>query len=268
MSIVFGTLCSGSSGNCAVLGTDTATVMIDAGRSAKYLTDALRSARLDPARVSGIFLTHEHTDHVSALATFTKKFPVPVHAAYGTAGCVGNKCAPGTLQAHPPVFTETVGDITVTSFTTMHDTEMSVGYRLDAAGRSFGYATDLGIFTDSVLESLSGCECVILEANHDMGMLMSGPYPPELRRRIASEHGHLSNADSARAAAMLAGRGTRRILLAHLSAENNLPSLALSSVKAGLAEAGFETVSLTSEPGPGQISLGTAMPAIPVLIRL
>ena len=267
MKIVFGTLCSGSSGNCAVLSTGGSSVLIDAGKSAKYITDALITSGINPETVEGIFLTHEHSDHISALATLTKKRPVPVHATFGTAGFVSFKCAPGTLRTHPPVYSETVGDITVESFATLHDTDISVGYRLDAAGRSFGYATDLGIVTETVLESLTGCESVILEANHDLSMLMNGPYPPELRRRIASERGHLSNADSASAAVELVKRGTKRLLLAHLSAENNLPSLALSTVKAHLAEAGFVSCPLNTEPERGQVAIGVAMPAVPVLMR-
>jgi phosphoribosyl 1,2-cyclic phosphodiesterase len=265
MSALFGTLCSGSGGNCAVFSAGGTTLLIDAGRSAKYICGALRGAGVDPASVGALFLTHSHIDHVAALAVLTAKLGVRVHAAAATAGCVSGKCAPGTLVGHSPLYSEDVGGAAVTSFATSHDTEVSLGYRVDFGGTGYGCVTDLGVFTDSVFDALRGCRAVILEANHDPGMLRCGCYPPELKRRIASDRGHLSNGDAAEAAVRLAEAGAEHILLAHISCENNRPELALAAVRGALERAGFPAVPFGSPAGGGRVALGAAPPDSPAL---
>ena len=154
------------------------------------------------------------------------------------------------------MFCETVGDLTVSSFRTPHDSKMSVGYRIafsDADGEHLlGIATDIGYVSDSVRDGLCGCEAVVLESNHDVEMLMDGPYPYDLKLRIRSNRGHLSNADSASLAAYLAEHGTRAFMLAHLSEENNDPILALD-----------ETTSAISDPS---VSVSVAAPDRPTAL--
>lgn len=231
-------LYSGSTGNATVLCAGETAILIDAGRSARALTDALNSAGVDPDALSAVFLTHEHRDHTAALEVFLKKHPIPVHVAGASAERLlrtASAVLSAALVPHPPLYSVTVGDLTLSSFPTPHDSVASVGYRITAGEHTIGYATDLGTVTPAVEAGLLGCEAVVLECNHDEEMLMAGPYPRELKRRIAARNGHLSNVDCAMFAVKLAQSGMRRLLLAHLSETNNLPELALGEVRAALA---------------------------------
>ena len=234
-------LFSGSSGNCTAVSYGNDTVLFDAGRSARAIERGLADAGIDPATVRAVFITHEHTDHVSALRVFIKKHPVPVYAAAETADAIAPLCG-GLGMRRAPLYCESIGSITVRSIPTMHDAACPVCYRVDADTHggtvSVGIATDTGIVTDGMKEGLAGCRAVLLESNHDPDMLHTGPYPPALKSRIASHIGHLSNEDSAEFAAWLASRGTEQFILAHISKENNLPSLALDVCRARLAAAG------------------------------
>ena len=238
-------LYSGSEGNAALLCAGEHAVLIDAGRTAKALTAALEAVSVPPQRLSAVFLTHEHRDHTAALEVFLKHHAIPVHVAGRSAEKLlarAGKHLRAALVPHPPLFSERVGPFTFTSFQTLHDSAESVGYRITVAGNekthTVGYATDLGCVTATVEEALLGCEAVVLECNHDEEMLITGPYPKDLKRRIISRHGHLSNFDCASLCARLAGAGMRRLLLAHLSETNNTPELALAEVEAALAGSG------------------------------
>ena len=242
------TLYSGSGGNATYFSSEKTHILIDAGKSARALTNALKEigALTDPQKspIDAILITHEHTDHVAALAVFLKKYPVPVHVTEGSAehlrALLKDSPAKDCIVVHPTVFTVSIGDVTVTSFPTSHDSKMSVGYRITVKGengiRSFGYATDLGIVTPAVEKGLLGCEAIVLESNHDEDMLLDGPYPYPLKMRIRSRRGHLSNHDAAEFAAHLAESGTAHFLLAHLSKENNLPILAEKEFLSALAD--------------------------------
>ncbi len=238
-------LYSGSTGNAAVLCSGDTAVLIDAGRSARALCGALTRAEISPDAIKAVFLTHEHGDHTAALEVFLKHHPVPVHAAGASAERLAARAGEhlrAALVSHSPLFKETVGNLTFTSFCTSHDSAQSVGFRINICEHdethTVGYATDLGVVTPAVEEGLCGCEAVVLECNHDPEMLMTGPYPYDLKRRIASRRGHLSNPDCAVFSARLAANGMKRLLLAHLSETNNLPDLAYGEVSAALAGTG------------------------------
>ena len=243
-------LYSGSTGNATLIATKRSAILIDAGKSARSLCAAVCAAGFDIDRIDAIFITHEHTDHISALEVLEKKHDIPVHMTASSAANARiskDSRLAQRIVCHPPHFEVSVGeDISVRSFCTSHDSAMSVGYRVDIqtddSVYSFGLATDTGCVTDEIRESMRGCQSVMIESNHDLDMLRCGPYPPELKKRILSRYGHLSNPDCAAFAAELAACGTKTFLLGHLSEENNSPSAALKTVSCALSE--FEGVSV------------------------
>ncbi|MBQ9132298.1 MAG: MBL fold metallo-hydrolase [Clostridia bacterium] len=225
-------LYSGSTGNSFAIVAPQGTLLIDAGKNARQLNLALSRAGIDPDTVRAVLVTHEHSDHISALPVWMKKHPVPVHLQAACAYRLeGEPSVAPFLCPHPPIYSCEICGMRVTSFPTPHDSHGSVGYRVEiptADGKcySIGYATDMGYVSREVEESLTGCRAVILESNHDPEMLMCGPYPYDLKRRIASRRGHLSNEESAVLAARLCAGGTKGLMLAHLSQENNTPDTA------------------------------------------
>ena len=256
--MTFFTLASSSSGNCAAVSHGGALILIDAGISLRRIKTSLHSVGLSPDDITGVLVTHEHADHISGIKMLVKYHRTPVFASAGTA------CA--ICRATPEIepFISCIeqgagfelGDIEINSFRTPHDTSDSVGYTLQAGGKKLAYATDLGRVTDEVVNAMSGADMAIVEANHDEQMLKNGPYPYYIKQRILSGRGHLANPQSAGFAAKLAASGTRRIMLAHLSRENNTPLLARETVERVLREQGAAIggdVELDVAP-PGEMS--------------
>ena len=234
-------LYSGSSGNAVLLSAAGVNILVDAGKSARALCNALNEAGSDIKKIDAIFITHEHADHTGALEIISKKYSIPVHITTASAdNMVCGSYLRSAAVMHPPLFSAQVGQVTVTSFATSHDSACCVGYRFefeDGEGHhAVGLATDTGCVTEDMVKSLTGCESVVLECNHDPDMLRFGPYPFPLKQRIGSRFGHLSNDDCAAFASQLAETGTRRFLLAHLSRENNSPEVALAAVRAAVPD--------------------------------
>lgn len=253
------TLYSGSKGNSVYIEAAGARILIDAGKSARSLCSALTSIGSDISSIQAIFVTHEHCDHISALETISKKYSIPIHITAKSAEKI-DKCsgfASRCLVRHEDVYSETVGGLNIRSFRTPHDSLMSVGYRIDFCDsqgeHSIGVATDIGYVTREICDSLLGCEAVVIESNHDEDMLKCGRYPYELKKRILSNRGHLSNRASAQFAAYLANNGTKSFLLAHLSEENNTPDTALD-----------EYTSVIADP---RVSIGVASPDLPTHLK-
>ncbi len=243
MSYSLTTLYSGSGGNSTLISVGDTKILIDAGKSARVLCAALRSVGADISEISAIFITHEHCDHVSALETLCKKNDIPVHMTEGSAkkfDRVPDSPIHSHLVRHDTTYSVRIGNLVVSSFRTPHDSNMSVGYRIEwtdgESTHAIGVATDIGHVTDTVKEGLLGCEAVVLESNHDENMLMEGAYPYALKLRIASNKGHLPNSECARLACALAREGTRGFILAHLSEENNLPALAYDEAVCAIAD--------------------------------
>ena len=226
-------LYSGSTGNAMLIETEQTRILIDAGKNAKALCRALSELSLVPEQLDAIIIAHDHRDHTAALPVFLKHHPLPVHAVEASAQVMAMDMgdeARACLCRHTPLYVEQIGNVQVASFITPHDSRFSVGYRLRVEAsdgvHEIGYATDVGYVTEDVRRGLMGCESVVLESNHDRDMLLTGPYPRQLKERIFSRYGHLANDDSAAFAAELAEHGLQNLLLAHLSEQNNEPAIA------------------------------------------
>lgn len=235
------TFASGSSGNCTFIESGKTSILIDAGISARRIRENLALCGKDPQELVAILISHEHSDHVSGLATLVKKCTVPVFAPRTVANnlCRAIPEIEASLREMPVGERVRLGEMSVTAFHTPHDTDESVGYRVEG-DRVFALATDMGCITEEAEAALSGADAVLIEANHDPELLSTGPYPVYLKRRILSARGHLSNGDCAALAARLAERGTKSIILGHLSKENNTPARAFSTVHKALEGLGAE----------------------------
>ena len=227
------TLASGSSGNAALLSRGGTHLLLDTGISCLRITCALAELGLTPADLSGIFITHAHSDHISGLNTIVRRWDVPIYATRTTCAQLDYRIAGirPKLCAFSPGAALAVGNFTVTPFATSHDAPGACGYRFD----DVGCLTDSGYVTDEAADALAGVPLLMLEANHDVDALLSGPYPYYLKRRILSNEGHLSNETAAAFARTAAESGTREIVLAHLSRENNTPVMAHDAVVRALA---------------------------------
>lgn len=235
-------LYSGSTGNSYFIGDKTAGILVDIGRSAKQTTNILKRCGFDPLAVSGILITHEHTDHVSGLRVFASRYNIPVFASAGTLSALESM---GVLNGSFPAYviddTLQLGDMRIDAFRTPHDCAESLGYRIRTADdRLITIATDIGHLTHEIESHLLGVDMAVLESNHDIGMLRTGPYPYSLKRRILSDVGHLSNTACAEFLPTLYESGTKHFMLAHLSRENNTPDIALQTALCGMQMSGIE----------------------------
>ncbi len=234
------TLASGSKGNSTYISTADGDILIDAGISAKSLLSAIDQVG-NISSLRAIAITHTHSDHTNGLKPFLNKVKIPLIASSDTL----NELAASSLIP-PDIQTivadngiVTLGNIAIDFFNTSHDAKGSGGYVITMPdGRRVGVCTDLGIMTDNVRQKLLGCSAVLIESNHDVEMLRRGPYPANLKLRILSDEGHLSNNACAVELPALLNSGTTRIILGHLSAENNTPVLARQSAQATLAQIG------------------------------
>ncbi len=218
-------------------------ILVDAGRSCRCLTEALAKIGETPKGLTALFVTHEHIDHIRGIPVLAKQGAFPVYATAPTASAGKLDQLPGDRWKPLAVgekltFCEGEDVVTVTPFAVPHDSAFCVGYRIDTPEGSVGIATDIGYPTQGMMSVLRGCDYLIFEANHDPVMLKTGPYPFPLKQRILSRGGHLANEDSARCCVAFAQSGSKGILLAHLSEQNNTPQKALDAVERALGDAG------------------------------
>ncbi len=216
-------LASGSKGNCLYLETGDSRVLVDVGLSLRETVLRMTECGIDPARVDALLVTHEHIDHIRSVGSFARKFDVPVFASH----LVRDKSAKLLKNTRVREFESGVAftfrDIQIDPVPITHDSCDPVGFVIDSSEGRAGSVTDLGIVTRLIREKLRGCRALNLESNHDVDMLMNGPYPWELKQRIKSRHGHLSNGESLELLHELAHDGLETVIMAHLSEVNNHP---------------------------------------------
>lgn len=230
---------SGSSGNCTFVGSKNTKLLIDAGISGKKIENGLNSIDVHPEDIEGILVTHEHADHIMGLGVLARRYNTPI---YGTAETINailrmkniGRIAEELLHYVVPDEPFQINDITVEPFSTSHDASNPVCYTFQSDGHKVGMATDLGKYDDYIISKLSGSEILLLEANHDINMLMVGGYPYYLKQRILGDRGHLSNDYSAKLLCKLLHDKLKHITLAHLSKENNYEELAYETVRVEL----------------------------------
>ena len=229
-------IASGSSGNCVYVGSDTTHLLMDVGVSGKRTEEGLKELGLSMRDIDGIFITHEHADHISGLGVLARKYGVPVYATRGTINAICQMKTMGNIdrelfQVIEPDEKYVIKDLTVCPMRISHDAADPVAYRIASEGKKIGIATDLGCYNDYTVECLKNMDLLYLEANHDIHMLQVGPYPYYLKQRILGDRGHLSNESAGRLLCRLLHDKLQTIILGHLSKENNMPELAYEAVR-------------------------------------
>ncbi|MDO5147158.1 MAG: MBL fold metallo-hydrolase [Eubacteriales bacterium] len=232
-------IASGSSGNCIYVGNESTHFLVDAGISKKRIVDGLSHMEIAPEKITGIFVTHEHMDHIGGLGVFLRKYPVPVYATAKTIDRILKTRSLGKIDAS--LFTSvapdspiTVDGIRIEASGIYHDAADPVCYTFRDQSSKVGIATDFGTYDEYLVEKMQDCESLLVEANHDLNMLMVGPYPYPLKKRIMGNQGHLSNERAGQFLSKVIGKKCRHIFLGHLSKENNYGELAYETVKVEL----------------------------------
>lgn len=256
MKIQFICLASGSSGNCYYIGVtpsdppliekegESYGILIDAGIAVRTIRKSLRDVGIPFERVSAVFVTHDHADHIKSLGTLGERCNLPIYATRETHVGINHNYVTTHKLTSCMRYVEkdkplTFRDFTITPFEVPHDANDTVGYCIELLGRTFVFATDVGQITDTASAYIDRANYLILEANYDPEMLQRGPYPPHLKKRISGPNGHLSNEETAAYLAEHLAPHTSHVWLCHLSAENNHPDLAYKTIEWRLRERGI-----------------------------
>lgn len=243
------TLASGSSGNSLVVSDGQVHILIDAGISARRIVTGLNALGIQPEDVAAVLITHEHSDHISGLRVLCQKVGAELYTAEPTARQICYRVAgiDERFRVFEPGERFAVGGLVVGSFATSHDCACPVGYTVGDGSVKMAVCTDLGAVTRDVLDGIGKAGLLVSEFNYDTDMLRAGSYPARLKERIMGQQGHLSNEAGGQLLVWAARQGTKRVVLAHLSKENNTPGLAMEAAKAAAAGAGVQ-VELTVAP--------------------
>lgn len=234
---------SGSRGNASLVSGGNTKLLVDCGVSGKSVTSALADVDVYPEDISAIAVTHEHIDHIAGIGVMMRRYHIPVWANAATWTAMESqvgKIDKSLVNIFDNDSSFEIGEIGVKPFSIPHDAADPVGYSFMCGDEKVAVATDIGELKKDLFEAIRGSKTVLLESNHDVNMLEIGKYPPQLKRRIRGKLGHLSNDDAGRAAEFLVRLGTERIILGHLSEENNYPELARQTVICVLNDAGIK----------------------------
>ena len=243
-------IASGSNGNCYYIGNEKDAVLIDAGISCKQILKRATERGLDTQKIKAIFITHEHGDHLRGARVTAKRLHIPVYMTSRTYLAAYNNLQPDYPRFFNAGDTIEVGKFAVHSFLKNHDASEPCSFRVEFDGKNVGVFTDIGEPCDNVTSHLQLCNALFLETNYDEEMLRNGRYPFYLKKRIASEVGHLSNIQALKLVEEFAGQNLKHIFLSHLSAENNTPEVAFDTFK--ILKTRFN-VQLTSRYQAGEI---------------
>ncbi len=251
-------LASGSRGNSVLLKNGKSALLIDAGLSFRELKKRMKATDLHPEDISAVLVTHSHIDHSRGLKTLCEKSGISayLHADGEEALAAFTRIERGLLRPSQSPFAAAGMDVSFVKV--MHDVPCCTGFVIRAGGKKVCYLTDLGCADDAVLAAARECDLLFIESNHDEDMLRSGPYPYPLKKRILSKRGHLSNAACAEVVLSAVKSGTKRVILGHLSQQNNLPELAFHTVAGRLRAEGFSEgedyfLSVASQDAPGPV---------------
>ncbi len=236
---MFLSLVSGSSGNASIIKNDNTTILVDCGLSGKKLTSILDGVGISCDEIDALLITHEHTDHIMGAGVISRRFNIPIYTTKKTHEAMNI----GPIRDESIKIIEKdsdfeIGSIGIHAFSTSHDACDPVGYSFLCENKKYSIATDTGFMSDNVFNAISGSDFVMLEANHDVDMLMYGEYPYLLKKRILGDYGHLSNDLAAQAAVKLLNSNTHHIMLSHLSDKNNVPDIAYKTVENALVKSG------------------------------
>lgn len=233
MAVDFCSISSGSGGNCIFISSGETKILIDAGISGARIKDGLSKINCDPEKISAIFITHEHKDHISGVGIYSRRYNVPIYANQKTWAemekSIGKISTENTKIIHNNEHNN-INEVTLINFPINHDAADPVGYSVIAEGIKITVATDIGIASDHVKNAISDSEIVLIESNHDEHMLKTGRYPYYLKKRILGDYGHLSNKNAAELLVSSLTKKTRHVFLGHLSKENNTPEIAYNFV--------------------------------------
>lgn len=218
------------------MGSDATHLLIDVGISGKRIEEGAALLGLKLTEIDGIFITHEHADHISGLGVLARKYGIPIYATRGTIEAIQHTHSLGKIDSSLFHFVNAdekyiIKDMMLYPMRTSHDAQEPVAYRISHDKKKIGIITDLGCYNDYTVECLKDLDVLYLEANHDINMLQVGPYPYYLKQRILSDKGHLSNEASGKLLSRLLNDHMQAVVLGHLSKENNLPELAYETVK-------------------------------------
>lgn len=245
-------IASGSNGNCYYIGNETHAVLVDAGISCKQIVQRMKDRNLNPLKVKAVFITHEHSDHLSGARVFGNRLHVPIYMTSKTYYGAYRNQRPDYPKFFNPGETISVGDFAIHSFLKNHDASEPCSFRIQYGGKNIGVFTDIGEACENVTQHLKMCDCLFLETNYDETMLWNGSYPWFLKKRVASDVGHLSNKQAFDLLHSHSGENLKCVFLSHLSKENNTHEIAYESMHPLTSR--FE-VKLTSRYEAGEVYL-------------